>query len=282
MRALMCQPDFFHIDEEINVWMSKRRQPRSEKARMQWQELMRIYAELRVELWFIEPQPGLQDMCFTANAGWCRWGKMILANFRHAIRKAEEPYYELWFGKYRSRLLNVEVVKLPPHIYFEGQGDVVTAGSEKEAVVLVGYGQNRTDYEAARYLGEIHGLSQDRVIPVRLINPQFYHLDTACLFIPPRFLLYYPDAFDSASKKVLAGLPVELLPVGEEDAKRFACNGVFVEHGGHTTVIMNKPSKELVGTLDKFGFLVRGIDMSEFLKSGGSARCLTLFLPDES
>ena len=114
MRVLMCPPDYFSIDEEINVHMHKEDQPDARKARQQWQELVRTYIELGVQMWFIEPQPGLQDMCFMANAGWCRWGKIIFANFSHSIRKAEEPFYELWFNKYREKFLGVATHKLPP------------------------------------------------------------------------------------------------------------------------------------------------------------------------
>lgn len=286
MRVLMCPPDYFRIDEEINVHMHKEDQPDRRKARKQWQELVRTYIELGVEMWFIEPQPGLQDMCFTANGGWCRWGKIIFASFSHAIRKAEEPFYELWFNKYREKFLDVATHKLPPDVNCEGQGDIVTVDLPAGPLVLMGYGQGRTGYSAAQHLAAIHGLSQEVVLPLRLVDPRFYHLDTACVFIQPKnLLLYYPGAFDSTSRRVLVSLPVKRYEVSEEDAVRFVCNGAFVEIQDRdipeTVFVTNTPTPRFREDMRAHGISVHPLDMSEFLKSGGSVRCLTLFLPDE-
>lgn len=287
MRVLMCQTDYFRIDIEINDWMDKNRQPDQDRARRQWQRIVSIYERLGVIYWFIEPEPECQDMCFAANAGWCRWGKVILSNFVAPkvaeVRQAEILYYENWFRKYRAKMLGIEIVPFPmPGKGFEGQGDVVTVGSGKnDSLILVGYGQGRTDYEAAQALAQVHRLSKDQVIPLRLVNGKFYHLDTACLFIPPKTLLYYPDAFDAAGKRILETLPVEPLPVDDEDAYRFVCNGVFVQGRTGTTVVINRPSKKLEDQLHNRGYRVCRINTSEFIKSGGSVRCLTFFLPEE-
>ena len=287
MRVLMCPPDYFSIDEEINVHMHKEDQPDARKARQQWQELVRTYIELGVQMWFIEPQPGLQDMCFMANAGWCRWGKIIFANFSHSIRKAEEPFYELWFNKYREKFLGVATHKLPPGVKCEGQGDIVTVDLPEGPTVLTGYGQGRTSYEAAQYLANLHGLSQEHVLPLRLVDPRFYHLDTACVFIQPKnLLLYYPGAFDSTARRVLQSLPVQRYEISEEDAVRFVCNGAFVEtkkKGVSKTIFVTAtPSRDFIYDMaGLYAIETRSLDMSEFLKSGGSVRCLTLFLPDE-
>lgn len=287
MRALMCPPDYIHIAKEINPWMDHEKQPDVSRARKQWQEILRRYLNLGVEVWFIEPQPGLQDMCFTANAGWCRWGKIVLANFIDPdvaeVRQPEIRYYTEWFRTYRERLLGVEIVPFPfRYKGFEGQGDVVTVGKGKrDSLVLVGYGQGRTDYEAAEVLANIHRLDRNQVIPMRLANELFYHLDTACLFIPPTTFLYYPEAFDAAGRRIIETLPVDRISVSEDDAKRFVCNGVFVQGGPETTILMNRPSRKLQDQLRNRGFRVCSVNMEEFQKSGGSVRCLTLFLPEE-
>lgn len=286
-RVLMCQPDFLRIDIEINEWMDKAHPPHPKRARQQWQRVMREYDKLGVELWFIEAEQESQDMCFTANAGWCRWGKVVLSNFvspKVAKARRHEPYhYERWFGKYRAPLLGVEIVQFPlVDVSFEGQGDVVTVGRGKSnSVVLVGYGQGRTDYRAVEALRQIHNFQKDQVVGIRLVNPKFYHLDTACLYIPPSTFLYYPDAFDIAGKRIIEGLGMNLLTVDEEDANRFVCNGVFIEQEDKTTILMNSPSQKLDDQLQARGYRVVSVDTSEFIKSGGSVRCLTLFLPEE-
>lgn len=291
MRVLMCSPDYIDIEEEINVHMDKRRKPDRKKARAQWQELVRTFMDLGVEVWFAEPQPGLQDMCFTANAGWCRWGKVVLSNFAHAIRRGEQPLFELWFNKYREKMLGVKIHKLPPHIFFEGQGDVVTIDIVDPPLVLMGYGQGRTQYEAARYLAEIHGLPDENVIPMRLVMPKLYHKDMASNFISPRKLyIFYPPAFDSAAKRIIWGaLPAELYAVSDEDAMNFTCNGIFVEQNeipgeeGKSAVIYiaSNPTKKFIEDMEKHNIETKIRDVSEFWKSGGADRCLTFFLPEE-
>ena len=290
MRILVCPPDYLIIVEEINVHMDKRDMPDVKKARGQWQELISAYMSLgveNVEVWFLDPVPGLQDMCFTANGGWCRWGKVILSNFAHHIRHAEQLYYEHWFNTHRAKMLGVEIHKLPPYIHFEGQGDVVTIDQKDSSpIVLMGYGQGRTDYEAAQYLAEIHGLDENSVIPMRLVDPRFYHLDVASNYIAPKNLfVYYPEAFDSAARMVISSLQVELYPLSKNDADRFTANGVFVERktdgGSDVIYIASNPTKKFISDMEELGIEVLRRDTSEFHKSGGSDRCLTFFLPEE-
>ena len=293
MRALMCQPDFFRVQEVINVWMSVARQPRLSRARRQWQNLFCSYHALGVELWCIEPEPGLQDMCFTANAGWCNWGKMILSQFySHRIaraRQGEIAQYARWFTKFHNKFTDIEPIPFPvADMGFEGQGDVITIGEKKtQAIILIGYGQGRTDRDAAHVLAELHGLSVRQIIPLRLIDPRFYHLDTACLFVPPRMFVYYPPAFSARDRRTIAALPVDHVAVSEKDALRFVCNGVFVKHCLKTnmqhpeiTVLMNRPSAALRSEIESRGYGVCSVPMDEFRKGGGSLRCLTLFIPE--
>src|SRR3989344_6125185 len=89
-RILMCPTDFLRIEYEINARMDRENPPRSTQARQEWQSLVKEYISLGVELWFIEPDPECQDMCFTANSGWARWGKIILANFTGKAAQARQ------------------------------------------------------------------------------------------------------------------------------------------------------------------------------------------------
>lgn len=292
LRILVCSPDYIDIQEEINIHMKKTQKPNVKKARAQWQELVAAYMTLgveNVEVWFLDPVPGLQDMCFTANGGWCRWGKVILSNFSHRIRHAEQLYYEHWFNAHRVKMLGIEIYKLPPFVYFEGQGDVVTIGHKGVLpTVLMGYGQGRTDYEAAKHLAKIHGLDEDNVIPMRLVDPRFYHLDMASNFIEPRNLfVYHREAFDSSAKRVISSLQVELYPVNIEDANNFTCNGVFIERKttrseiSDVIYIASNPTDTFVKDMENHDIEVWRRDVSEFHKSGGANRCLTFFLPEE-
>ncbi|GMQ95280.1 MAG: hypothetical protein BMS9Abin13_393 [Patescibacteria group bacterium] len=288
MNVLMCLPRFICIDRTINAWMDKKYQPDLEVAQKQWHHVVKTYANADIQIWFIQPEKGCQDMCFTANAGWYYQGKIILSSFKGKVARArgpEIPCYGEWFRKYRSRLGGIKVISFPrSDVSFEGQGDIVVVGAggdRKHDVVLMGYGQGRTNYAAAKILREIHDLPEDRLIPIRLVNKKFYHLDTACLFIPPNMLLYYPGAFDEKGLGILDALGLHMISVSEKDAENLVCNGVAVEECGETLLIANRTSVELKTRLQKHGIRVAEVNTSEFLKNGGSVRCLTLFLPEK-
>ncbi|KKU51905.1 MAG: hypothetical protein A3H69_03775 [Candidatus Sungbacteria bacterium RIFCSPLOWO2_02_FULL_47_9] len=296
MRILMCPPDFFVIEKEINKWMKKENQPDRYLSKKQWVRPVQIYTTLEADPWFIEPDPDCQDMCFTANTGWCRWGILLRANFKGAVAEArarELIRHEKWF-KDRQKILGLEIVPWPsPSHGFGGQADVVTVGKNKESIILLmGYGQkNRTEYEAKDIIREVHGLLPDQVIPMRLVNDDFYDFDTTCLYVPPfdnseEVLIYYPGAYDAAGRRVINSLPIDprdIIAVTDEEAHNFVCNGVFIrDPNGRTNIIMNQPSERLMSILKERGFVVWVVDTSEFLKSGGSVRCLSLFLPDKN
>ena len=272
MRVLLCQPDYIRITGKRNYWMDRKIQPDSDIARIQWQEILKLYLELGVKVWFIDPKRDLEDMCFTANAGWYRRGKFVLSNFRYPMRQAERYFHLQWFNDHIATL-GIEVVYLPEKVLFEGQGDVVAVGEE---AVLVGYGF-RTHRQAAREISRLFDLG-DTVKSVRLVDPRFYHLDTCCFYIPAANLfLWYPSAFDEKARQLIRSFSCEKLEVTEAEAENFVCNAVFID----STIIMNEPSERITQELEARGFMIRAVNTSEFKKSGGSVRCLTLFLPEK-
>ncbi len=68
-RILMCPPDYYGIEYEINPWMSRSRGSQSELAREQWQRLHDTLVKLGVRIELLKPRQGLPDLVFTANAG---------------------------------------------------------------------------------------------------------------------------------------------------------------------------------------------------------------------
>ena len=65
---LMCPPDFYGIEYEINAWMSRARPAESAVAREQWEGLRRTLETAGATISLVEPRPGLPDLVFTANA----------------------------------------------------------------------------------------------------------------------------------------------------------------------------------------------------------------------
>ncbi|MBI2918237.1 MAG: amidinotransferase [Chloroflexi bacterium] len=265
-RLLMCPPDYFGIEYEINPWMDVRHQPDHELAAQQWQGLYRALTEKMgalVEL--LQPMPGLPDLVFTANAGWAQGDLFIAANFRYSVRARETPHFVAWFRERGCR-----IVELGRTEFFEGEGDILPCGDE----LFAGY-RFRSDIRSHLRVGEILGR---RVLSLELMDARFYHLDTC--FLPlgqskgDARAAYFPGAFDEYGRKVLREYTSELIEVSEKEAERFACNAVVVGR----QIVMNTGCPTLRHALEERGYTVHETPLDQFLKSGGSAKCLVLFL----
>ena len=112
----------------------------------------------------------------------------------------------------------------------------------------------------------------------RLVAPRFYHIDTCLCPLDGGYLLYHPPAFDDASRAEIERRvpPAKRIPASIENAGHFACNAVSVGK----RIFMNRTGAMLVAALEERGFSVSQLDLSEFLKAGGSAKCLTLKLTE--
>jgi N-dimethylarginine dimethylaminohydrolase len=132
----------------------------------------------------------------------------------------------------------------------------------------------RSDVAAFHEIGALLGC---RVIPLELHHPYFYHLDTCFCPLAPDVAIYYPAAFDDYGRKALEALIGHLIAVGDDEAAQFACNAVVVGQ----TVIINRGCPRLRRQLGSLGFTAYETPLSEFVKAGGSAKCLTLRLDGE-
>ncbi len=261
---LMCPPDYYGIEYEINPWMSRARPSDRDEAVRQWQALRSTIEGAGASVSLVEPVKGLPDLVFTANAAVVYQRRAIIAAFRHPERQKEEPYFAAWFAAHDYR-----VEKVPEGVFFEGAGDALFCGD----TLFAGY-RTRSDARGHQRIGEMIGC---RVIPLELVNAYYYHLDTCFCPLAPGVAIYFPDAFDSYGKQALAELVGELVPVREEEARRFACNAVVIGR----TVITNTGCPELHAQLRQMGFEPRETSLDEFVKAGGSAKCLTLRLDGE-
>jgi N-dimethylarginine dimethylaminohydrolase len=263
-RILMCPPTHYGIEYEINPWMSRSRGSTPERAQLQWQGLHDTLVKLGVQVDLMTPQPGLPDLVFTANAGLIFRNRFFSSRFRHAVRARETPYYDAWFGEHGYRIEH-----LPEDTFFEGAGDALFCGPTLFAGYLI-----RSDVNGHQWLGGVLG---KQVLPLELVNPYFYHLDTCFCPLAPGVAIYHPDAFDVYGRKVLERHIPRLVAVGDSDARRFGCNAVIV---GKTAVI-NTGCAQLTADLEGLGFATVALELDEFLKAGGSAKCLTLRLDGE-
>jgi N-dimethylarginine dimethylaminohydrolase len=260
----MCPPEFYGIEYEINPWMSRQRQSDRAVAHQQWHDLKRHLEEAGAKVSLLPPVPNLPDLVFTANAALIFRDTAVLARFRPAQRQAEVAYDESWLAEHGFQVRHV-----PEGIHFEGAGDALFCGD----TLFAGY-RIRSDALGHQQIGQQLGV---RVIPLELIDPYYYHLDTCFCPLAPGQAIYFPPAFDDYGRRVLASLVPELISVDATEAPRFACNAVVV--GG--TVVTNTGCPKLHESLRQRGFEPRETPLDEFVKAGGSAKCLTLRLDGE-
>lgn len=259
----MCAPTYFGIEYEINPWMNNEQPFNHELSKQQWGEIHHILSSLPgVEIELIEPQKGLPDLVFTANAGVVKDKLFISSRFRHPERQGESPLFERWFAEhgYKVRLL-------PDNLPFEGAGDMLSASG----TWFGGY-YFRTDPNALSAISEMIG---EEVLPLRLVDHHYYHLDT-CFCPIGDSVMYYPGAFDQYSIAVIKDRFPDAIDVTAGEAADFGCNAVVV--GNH--IIINKVSERLSGILSSRGFECHPVSLTEFLKAGGSAKCLTMRIGD--
>jgi N-dimethylarginine dimethylaminohydrolase len=259
---LICPPDYYGIEYEINPWMSRSRNSIPEMARRQWRSLVETLTQtIGAKVERIAPVRGLPDMVFTANAGLVVGNRFIGSRFRYEVRRKESPHYEAWF---RDR--GFQIHYLDPGVCFEGEGDALWVGE----TLFAGY-RLRSDIQAHRRIAEI---LEKRVLSLELTDARFYHLDTCFCPLDDRRVLYYPPAFDGYARRVIEETIPSPIPVEEPDALRFGCNAVAVGR----QVVMNAGCETLTRRLIEEGFTVHPLDLSEFIKAGGSAKCLVLRL----
>lgn len=259
-RYLMCPPTHFTVAYEINPWMHKDQPTDTARAVAQWEALRNTYLDLGHTVELIDPIPGLPDMVYTANGATVVDGIAYTAKFRYAERQPESPAFEAWLAADGFTIAPAQEVN-------EGEGDILFT----ERAILAGTGF-RTDHAAHLELQETFGRP---VVSLHLVDPRFYHLDTALAILTDDHLItYYPGAFSEGSQKILHRLFPDAILADEADAVHLAIN--CVSDGYH---VMHSPAAVgLAKQLKKSGFEPIPVDTSELLKGGGGAKCCTLEL----
>ena len=261
MAILMCPPDHFGVEYEINPWMHVDRVVDRQKAETQWKALHDAYINLGQAVQLAEPVRGLPDMVFAANAALARGGTAVLARFQHPERQGEEVHWRRVLSDLGQR-----VVEVPPGMRFEGAGDALFVGDR----LYAGHGF-RTDRESHP---ELARLLDVEVVSLELVDPRFYHLDTCFCPLAPGVVMFAPEAFSAASARVIRQSIPHVIEVPTSLATDFICNGVVV--GDH---LLSSTGVELMdAALHREGLGTTPFPMTEFMKAGGGVRCLTLEL----
>mgnify|MGYP000751511710 CR=1 FL=1 len=261
LSVLMCRPTHFTVSYSINPWMDPSRATDTARAIAQWEALRETYLDLGFDVALIDPLPGLPDMVFAANGGLVVDGLAYTASFVHPERQPEAPAYERWFDAAGLRVARATTLN-------EGEGDFLVVGD----TILAGTGFRSTTGAHA----ELAGLVRHEVVPLTLVRPDFYHLDTALAVLDARpgreEVAYLPSAFDDASLAELRRRFPDAIEASEEDAAAFALNAV--SDGLH--VVTAADATRFHAQLTARGFVPVGVALDELRLAGGGAKCCTL------
>jgi N-dimethylarginine dimethylaminohydrolase len=278
-RFLMCRPTHFGVLYAINPWMKPQDwQPHetmlAAQAQRQWAGLHRALFTRGAEIDLVPEVERLPDLVFTANAAVVLDGKALLARFRHPERQAEEPHFGAMFHALKARGVIDAVHELPEGMVLEGAGDCVFDRARN--LFWMGFGP-RSDVAARRVVEDTFGIE---TVALELRDPRFYHMDTALCPLPHGEVLYVPGAFSAAGRAAIAERVAadRRIEVGESDACQLAANAVCLGD----TLIMSACSERLRAELAEHGYQVTVMPLGAFLRSGGSAFCLTLRLDRRS
>ncbi len=259
MAILMCRPEHFGIEYEINPWMHVAVEVDHERAVQQWGALHRLYLQRGETIELVQSVAGLPDMVFTANAAVVWRGRAVLSRFHHAERAGEESHWRTTLER-----LRFEVHEVPAELSFEGAGDALFVGDH----LFQAWGF-RTDEaahaEVARHL-DVESTS------LQLVDPRFYHLDTCFCPLDERTALVAPTAFAPPSLARIRDRVPRLIEVPADLAAGFACNAMPLQD----TVFSSTAAEALRPQLAAAGFDIVALPMDEFMKSGGGVRCLSL------
>jgi N-dimethylarginine dimethylaminohydrolase len=263
---LMCRPEHFTVEYRINPWMHPEAPTDTSRAVEQWQTLYDLYVALGHDVRLVDPVPGLPDMVYAANGGFTLDGIAYAPRFAHPERAGEAPAYADWFAGNGFR------VALPEEVN-EGEGDFLLVGD----TILAGTGfrsSNRSHQEIADVFGR-------EVVSLELVDPRFYHLDTALAVLDPvtpeggaANIAYLPGAFDERSRTELERRYPDAILVSDEDAVWLGLNCIS---DGRNVVIAHRATG-FERSLRERGYNPIGVDLSELLLGGGGVKCCTLEL----
>lgn len=267
-KFLMCWNNSYQVNYSINPWMQyQHNNVNTELAFSQFIKLRSVLESVGAKIKYFQIDNSLiPDIVFAANFGIVKDKSCLLSNFTFSERIREITHIEFMFndGGY-----NIKTI--PENLKFEGAGDCLL--DMKHNTAWLGFGF-RSSIHSKKYVEEFYG-DDIYVRPLRLIKKDFYHLDTCFCPLTSGHVIYFEDAFDEHSKYVIeTTFGDKAIKVDIEDAINFCCNAVEV----NDTIVLNSASNSLKTKLLDVGYNVKETPLSEFIKSGGSAKCLTLRL----
>lgn len=262
----MCPPQHFGVTYAINPWMDVSRPVSRQLAIRQWDSLVAAYTDHGHRVDLLTPRPGLSDMVFAANGATVVSGRVLLANFAAVQRRPESVDHAQWHRDNGNAENGYGMVEMRSGVAAnEAEGDFAVL----DGMILAGYGF-RTERGAHHELARLTGVE---VLSLRLIDPRFYHLDTALTVLDDGagLIAYYPSAFSAESRQILSERFPDAVIASESDATVLGLNAV----SDSCHVFLPAGADQFAQQLQGIGYRVIEIDLSELIKAGGSVKCCT-------
>jgi N-dimethylarginine dimethylaminohydrolase len=254
----MCPPEHFTVEYAINPWMDTTVAVDAVLARRQWQFLHDTLTGLGHSVHVLNAEPGLPDMVYAANGAFSVDGTVYGARFKYPQRSAEAVAHQSFYAQRQWTFAD------PLHVN-EGEGDFAYLSGAYGGLILAGHGF-RTEAAAHAEAQEVLGRP---VVSLKLVDPSFYHLDTALAALDDRHITYYPEAFSPASQRVLRQLFPDAVIADRQDAEAFGLN--LVSDGRH--VVLNDEATGMADKVRAAGYLPVHVELSELKRGGGSVKC---------
>ena len=275
----MCRPQYYAVSYSINPWMDPLDWASAERdlwglADRQWTTFHDTLIDKGAAIEFVDPQPDLPDLVFTANAAIVLDGKALLSRFRHPERRREEPVFAGTFDALQAQAQLSSVEELPKDIVLEGAGDCIWDAHRRQ--FWMGCGP-RSDRAAANVVADYFAVE---CVALELVDPSFYHLDTALCALPTGDVIYYPSAFSGEALRAIEERvePAKRVALDNDEAAQFSANAVSFDH----CLVLSSCTDAFRRKVEERGFTVLTTPLQAFLRSGGSACCLTLRLDHRS
>nr|WP_231402807.1 arginine deiminase-related protein [Caenimonas aquaedulcis] len=234
-----------------------------------WNALRARYESLGAHVSVKPAVKGLPDLVFTANCAVVLDGKAVMARYLNAERAGEEAHGQRMFEQLKARGDIDAILHTPEGVYFEGAGDAIYDAGRK--LMWMGYGQRSSRFAH-------HTIEQAFGIPtfsLELVDPHYYHLDTAFCLLSGGDVVYHPAAFTEEGRaQIRAIVGDKLIEAPQEDAENLGVNSVCFG----ADVVLCHCSDALRATLEARGYRVHVVPLGSFNRSGGAAYCLTLRL----
>jgi N-dimethylarginine dimethylaminohydrolase len=278
-RILMCRPDHFGVEYEINPWMHAKEwhddeRTLAEQSHREWDGLRETLTFLGAQIEFVPAAAGVPDLVFTANAAIVLDRKALMAQFRYPQRREEEPHHKAAFRMLQAKGMIDSIHTLPEGVSHEGAGDCVF--DQTRNLFWMGYGP-RSDIAARSIVEDTFDVE---VLPLKLADPRFYHMDTCLSALPNGEVMYVSEAFTPEGRALIADRvsASQRIALGMDDACAFAANTVCIGNA----LVMPGCGDALRAELVARGYKVVTVPLGSFQRSGGAAFCLTLRLDRQS